>query len=308
MMFFGNQLPMFTPPKGSAKYLNMVQAIETFNYIVNIALARFEWEGLPETCKPEVLEKTLLFYGKALFFFDEEIGGYFHTPCTLPGPYNIYYESIVREAFSYDYNKRYTDDNSVIIMANQTMTPDYLHIWTYTPKIADAIRAIDVHMQSLKRPYAVQCPEKQRNTIIRTLNRVTDNEIAVIGEKGMTGDDIKVLNMNVNNHLPEMWTGVQQYYNCVFNALGVENVYSDKRERMVTSEAEGQTNSTRHVLESALSARQNAADLINDMFGLNVSVKAREIDKFKPENLLLEGGMPYVSEDRAISERISYIG
>lgn len=302
MIFFGNQLPLFEPPRGSAKYLNMVQAIETFNYITNIALARFEWEGLPDTCNPEVLEKTLIFYGKALFFFDDEIGGYFHTPCTLPGPFNMYYESIVREAFSYDYNKRYTEDDSVIIRANQTMTPDYLHIWAYTPKIADGIRAIDVHMQSLKRPYAVQCPEKQRNTVIRTLNRVTDNEIAVIGEKGMTGEDIKVLNMNVNSHLHEMWTGVQQYYNCVFNALGVENVYSDKRERMVTSEAEGQSNATRHALESALSARQRAANLINNMFGLNVSVKSRQIDTFKPENALLEGGLMDVPENWTVPQ------
>lgn len=301
MMFFGNELPMFDPPKGSAKYLNVVQAIDTFNYLVNVALARFEWDGLPDTCNPLVLEKTLLFYGRAVFFNDEEIGGYFHTPCNLPGPFNIYYESIVREAYSFEYRKTYSIEDSVLIRSNLTMTPDYLHIWAYTPKIADAIRAIDVHMQSLKRPYAVVCQEKQRNTVIRTLNRITDNEIAVIGEKGMTGDDITVLNMETKSNLSEMWTAVRHYYQCVFNTLGINSMFTDKKERMVTSEATGQSNPTRHALESALHAREVAAEQINKMFNLNVSVTAKEIDAFRLEELLFRGDMN-VPENMPISQ------
>lgn len=309
--FMGHDLPFFTPPKASTKYLNSVQCMEIFNQLINIALSRFEWSGLPDTCNPMVLEKTLLFYGNALFFYDDEIGAFFHTPCNLPGPFNIYYESIVREAYSFDYRETYTIENSVLIKASQTMVPDYLSIWNYVPRIADAIRAIDVHMQTLKRPYVIVCEEKQRNTVIRTINRITDNEIAVIGEKGMTGSDISVLNLNSSSNLSEMWSCVKQYYNAVFNSLGIKNAFTDKKERLVTTEANGQTNSTRHALESELYSRELAAEEINRMYGLDVSVRSREVEDFTDELIEFlsasrsgqqEGGIPNVPETPAISE------
>lgn len=309
--FMGNELPFFTPPKASTKYLNSVQCMEIFNQLLNIALARFEWSGLPKTCDAMALEKTLLFYGKALFFYDEEIGAFLHTPCNLPGPFNIYYESIVREAYSFEYKETYTIDNSVLIKASYTMVPDYLSIWNYVPRIADGIRAIDVHMQTLKRPYVIVCEEKQRNTVIRTINRITDNEIAVIGEKGMTGSDISVLNLNSSSNLSEMWSCVKQYYNAVFNSLGIKNAFTDKKERLVTTEANGQTNSTRHALESELYAREFAAEKINSMFNLNVSVRSREVEDFTDEMIEFlsasrggqqEGGIPNVPESPTISE------
>lgn len=309
--FMGNDLPFFSPPKASTKYLNSVQCMEIFNQLLNIALARFEWSGLPKTCDPMALEKTLLFYGKALFFYDDEIGGFFHTPCNLPGPFNIYYESIVREAYSFDYRETYTIENSVLIKASQTMVPDYLSIWNYVPRIADGIRAIDVHMQTLKRPYVIVCEEKQRNTVIRTINRITDNEIAVIGEKGMTGSDISVLNLNSSSNLSEMWSCVKQYYNAVFNSLGIKNAFTDKKERLVTTEANGQTNSTRHALESELYAREMAVEKINSMYNLNVSVRSREVEDFTDELIEFlsasrggqqEGVIPNVPESPTISE------
>ena len=309
--FMGHELPFFEPPKASTKYLNSVQCMEIFNQLINIALARFEWEGLPKSCNPMVLEKTLLFYGKAVFFYDEEVGAFFHTPCNLPGPFNIYYESIVREAYSFHYRHTYTIDDSVLIKASQTMVPAYLSIWNYVPRIADGIRAIDVHMQTLKRPYVIVCEEKQRNTVIRTINRITDNEIAVIGEKGMTGSDLSVLNLNSSSNLSEMWSCVKQYYNAVFNSLGIKNAFTDKKERLVTVEANGQTNSTRHALESELYAREVAVNEINRMYGLNVSVKAREVEDFSNEivdflaasrGTLPEGGIPNVPETPTISE------
>lgn len=307
--FFGFNLPEFQPTKMNARHLNSRQCYEIFNLITNIALARFEWSGLPETCNERALEKTLLFYGRALFFYDIDVGAYLHTPCNLPGPFNIYYESVQREAFSFDYKKTYYDYDSVLIRGNFTMCPEYLSICNYTPKIADAIRAIDVHMQTLKRPYVVVCPEKQRNTVIRTLNRITDNEIAVIGEKGMTGSDMSVLNLNATSNLSDMWSGVKQYLNMAFNSLGVKNAYSDKKERLVTTEANGQTNATRHTLESALYCREVACEQINKMYGLSVQVKAREVEDFTQEIIKFlnasrgsTGGENNVPESDAIPE------
>lgn len=289
--FMGFQLPDFKcAPQGknTARWLNSMQVREIFTRITNIALSRFKWINLPKSCNPQVLEMTLYFYGWALFFYDEDLGGFLHTPCTLPGPFNVYWQSINRHAYAFDYHKDYTIDNSVLIKNNHTMTPDYLPVWNYAPKIADGIRAIDVHTQTLKRPYLVKAPLKERDSIVKTLDKITDNEVAVIGEKGGGLDKIEVLTLPQTSNLSEMWANIKNYYNQVFNALGVKNNYTEKRERMITSEVEGEGNAIRHSLESALNQREFACELINDMYGLDVHVEANELEDFMEEMLRID--------------------
>lgn len=286
--FFGNILPEFNVNnKIGARALNNMQYGEVFNRLTNIALSRFVWNGLPDSCRPEILEQTLLFYGKALFVDDPYLG-FIHTPVNLPGPYNVYYESIIRHAFSFEYHRDFTIDDSVLIKANHTMFPDYITIWNYTPKIANAIRAIDVHLETLKRPFLISCPDKTVQSVRHMINKISDNEIGVVGEKFGENGEIKILPLSSNSNLQDMWACTKNYFNQVLNSLGVKNSFTEKRERMITTEAEGEGNAIRHTLESELSERKIAAERINNMYGLNVSVEANEIEVFTDELMEFE--------------------
>lgn len=281
--FFGNILPFFAGPKKmTAKDLNNQQYAEIFNRVSNIAIARFKWTGLPNTCRPEVLEETLYFYGSALFFEDPDLG-FLHAPCSLPGPYNVYNESIIRYARAFEYDKEYDITNSVVIKANHTMFPDYLTTWAYTPKIANCMRAIDVHTETLKRPFIITCPDKTVSSARKMIEQISDNQVCVMGEKLGENGEIKVIPLATVSNLQDMWANVKNYFNQVYSALGVKNSYTEKRERMITSEAEGEGNAIRHSLESELAERKLACERINSMFGLNVSVEANEIETFMEE-------------------------
>lgn len=287
---FGFILPDLNLPNGksNAKWLNSVQVREIFCRLTNAALSRFKWIGLPETCNERILEITLFFYGKALFFKDDNLG-FAHTPVNLVGPYNIYYESINREAWSFQYSKRYDISNSVIVRANLTMTPDYLIPWVYAPKIADGIRAADVHSQTLKSPFGISCSEENKQSAIRALKKIEDNEVAVFGNKYAEKTPYEVLNFVSTCWLPEMWANVKNYLEQAYTSLGIENTFSTKKERLVTSESEGQQNPTRHIIESELKCRQQACEEINRMFGLNISVELNEVKGFMEENMMKEG-------------------
>ena len=288
--FYGWVLPGFTPQKvaKSSKYLNDIQCMDIFNRLTNIALARFTWTGLPETCRPDVLEETLFFYGNAVFFEDPDLG-FIHTPVMLPGPYNIYYESTIRKAYSFtNYQRTLSLDDSVLIKNNLTMTPDYLTVWNYTPKIANAMRAIDVHIETLKRPFMIKCQEKEKQSVRTALKNIADNDIAIVGDKFADGDSIHVLSLGERVFLQEFWASVKNYFNQCFNSLGIKNNYTEKRERMITTEAEGEGNSIRHMLQSELEERQRAAEQINSMFNLNVSVEANELETFTDELLEMQ--------------------
>lgn len=286
--FYGNILPLFAGPKGAtAAQLNNQQYGEIFNRIANIALSRFKWIGLPDTCRPEILEQTLFFYGSALFMFDEDLG-FVHTPVNLPGPFNIYYESIRRDAYSFNYNKTFVIDNSVLIKANHGMFPDYLTVWNYAPKIANCLRAIDVHTETLKRPFMITCPDKVVQSVKTMLKKIGDNEVAILGEKIGDNGEVKILPLTSASYLQDMWANVKNYLNQVYSSLGVKNSYTEKRERMITSEAEGEGNAIRHSLESELEERKLACDRINQMFNLHVDVEANEIETFMDELMQAE--------------------
>lgn len=279
---FGYILPCSPGKKMKSKDLNNQQYMEIFNRITNIALSRFKWVNLPDSCRPEILEQTLFFYGNALFAKDPVLG-YIHTPVSLPGPFNIYNESIVRQCQAFEYHAKYDIDNSVLIKANHCMFPDFFTVWNYTPKIANTMRAIDVHVETLKRPFIVTGPEKMKDTIRNTLNQISDNEVAVIGQKVEPDVEVKVLSLGTESHITDMWSTVKNYLNQVYSSLGVKNAFTEKKERLITSEAEGEGNAIRHTLESELDERQLACERINKMYGLDVHVEANQIDTFLEE-------------------------
>lgn len=288
-MFMGFALPMMPPGvNGSAQYLNDVMVMDIFNRITNIALSRFKWSNLPDTCDARALEMTLYFYGKCLFFYDPDFG-LMHTPFTPSDAYNIYYIPTERNAYSFNYNKRYSIDDSVIIRNNLTQTPDFYTVWNYTPRIADGIRAIDVHTNTLKRPFLMYCSEKDRNTYMNILKNISDNEIAIFGRKFNDANGIGSLNVADKSYLPDFWANVKNYLGQVYSSLGIKNSFTEKRERMIVSEVEGEGNAIRHTLESALQSRKEACNQINAMFSdylpQPISVEANEIEVFNEEIL-----------------------
>lgn len=88
--------------------------------ILEIAIARYKWNGLPDTVDERFLELTLCGRnGASLFFLDDDIG-HLALPCTLGGRWNVYNIPIDRRAYATNgYQATRDDTNSVIIYANQ---------------------------------------------------------------------------------------------------------------------------------------------------------------------------------------------
>lgn len=74
-----------------------------------------------------------------------------------------------------------------------------------------------------------------------------------------------------------------------FNEIGVGGNWNMKRERINTAETELMTDSLDINIQSMLKCREEAADKINELYGLNVSVKLNEAiykeeDEVAPDN------------------------
>lgn len=271
-----------------SKYSNDILLMQIINRASNVALNRFSWINLPESCDERALELTLMFYGCACFFKDDTLG-FIHTPVNLTGPYNIYFESVNRECYSYgNYHSKRTIDDSVLIRNNITQTPDWPIICIYANKIVNALRSIDVHTETIKRPYVLKGDEKVTTSLKNTLKKIADNEIAIVGQKALDNVGVEVLNLNTPCYLAEMWANLKNYMSQLWSSLGIKNSYSEKKERMITSEASGESTVIRHTIESGLSERRRACKLINNMYNLNINVESNQVDVFSFENFIAQ--------------------
>lgn len=280
----GFQSTTFSTKSVEARNKNQAQFWEVLIRLVNLMTNRFNWINLPETCNERALEQALIFYGKAIFFehnISEMVDGVevktpigiIHTPVIFSADYNIYFEPQKFEAYSYGFHESLTADEGVLVRNNPYYTPSIFHLITYAEKLSDASRAIDVHLQSLKRARFIIADEREVLTIKNAYREVEDNADIVIGSKVIDPDRTKLLNENSTSKLKEMWEHRNNLWAEILSFMGIDSVPHEKKERLLTQEIESANAVTEHNIEIMLKERKKACDLINAKYGLDIDVE-----------------------------------
>lgn len=313
-------LPRFKKTAKNHKAWSKIAAWETeqqyqdvFIYLTNLFLNLFKWNNLPETCNELALERTLYFYGRAIFFQDSEPWSnskytvskpengsmYWHTPVMLSYGLNIYYEHIQRTAYSFNFNKELNITNSVLIRANRLMHPFYLTVMLYAEKIVQAARTIDVTAENMKNPFIVQGEESEIDSINAFFDRIRNNEGAILTTKNFTVDGVNVVPVGQASRggiLTDMWDHKHQIINEILTRMGINNANADKKERLLTDEVNANDQLITDSIKFMLDSRKTACKQINEMFGLNLSV---ELNVDKAETEVGENGDVYSGTTRA---------
>lgn len=294
-MWFEGLFPFPIMPKSRklkklAEWENEEACQDMFCYLLNLWLQLFEWKNLPDTCNERALEITLMFHGKALFFADSEAFNpdaypvfngdgndkFFHTPVALGKGLNIYYEHIERRAYSYDYNKMFDITNSVLIRNNRTMSPTLPTLIVMTKRLTDAIRTIETVSDHYKNPYLIAADETEVKTVEEFENMRQNHHTSIITTKSFNPDAIKVMPTGISKGiLTDVWDNFHNLENLSFTRMGLNNANTDKKERLITSEVNANNKVIEASMDTYLMSRQKAAEEINKMFGLNISVDFR---------------------------------
>ena len=102
------------------------------------------------------------------------------------------------------------------------------------------------------------------------------NEPFIFGDKNLDLNSITVLKTDAPYISDKIYELKSNIWNEALTVLGISNVNTHKKERMITDEVtrtQGGTIASRY---SRLEARQTAIDKINKMFGTNIEVNYRE--------------------------------
>ena len=253
--------------------------LKYYNRLEEIAMTRFEWRNLPDTCDERFLENALYRYGYAIFFKDEIIGE-MALPVAIGGGRTVYDIPTERRAYANNgYSKNLTVDNSVIIYNNYIHTNNKSALVDFALELTDIDETIRVNARAQKTPVLLQGEEKQVATLLNLYEQFDGNAPMVFGDKSISADKlITAISTGAPYVADKLYELKSNIWNEALTYLGIPNVQTNKKERLITDEVERSNGGTMASRFTDIEMRRKACDEINKMFNLNISVHWREDD------------------------------
>jgi len=251
----------------------------TFRAIYNkyklVSMNAFEWDGLPDGITERHVERYLFSHGKAIFFKVPDMG-FMCLEAQAGTGVNVYGDPLNYNAFGFNFQQTVSADDCVIIENNMLRLPTKDFIMFYANKITEAERTMDVNVKANKTPIVMLCDDKDVLSAKRVFQQVDGNVPAIFADKSMNPDAISALDLKakfLGNELMDYKHSVEAE---LLTFLGINNPAVDKKERLVTDEANSNNQLIASFMTLQLEARERACKAIHDMYGLNVSVKRRQ--------------------------------
>lgn len=262
-----------------------------YNRFVEIAISRFEWEGLPDTIDPRFLELCLVSEGHVLFFKDEVLG-FLALRSILAPPLDVYNVPMNRRAIANNgYQKQCDETDSVIIYNNQIRTIPKMDLIAYSKRLYNLDRIIDVNANAQKTPILIKCSQQQELTMKNVYMKYDGNMPVIMASDKFNEDAMDVLSTNAPYVCDKIYQLKTQIWNEAMTFLGINNVNITKKERLLQDEVTRNSGGVVAARNSYLDARKYACEQINKMFPeLNVSCKFKEnIELLEDTKLEMEG-------------------
>lgn len=247
-----------------------------YDRLVELSVSMFKWTGLPDTIDPRYMELALYSDGHVVFFRDEELG-HLALRCAVGGGFNVYNVPITRNVItSNGYHRLCTIKDSVLIFNNFLRKPSQLTVQEFATRLYRMDRTIDVNVNAQKTPILLLCSDKQRLTLENMYMKYEGNQPVIFANDNLNPEQIKVIQTGAPFVADKIYQLKTQVWNEALTYLGISNLNIAKRERLISDEVQRYQGGTLACRMSRLKARQQAADEINKMFGLNISVEYDE--------------------------------
>lgn len=252
--------------------------VKNFDMLISIALNRFRWEGLPDTCDARYMEKQLLRTGLVTMSHKkDDIVPVLTTLQAMPfGKYNMYGLPTRWRAVGYDGVTNYNcdDKNGVLCWYSYSRVYPWNALEIYARRMAHYERTEDVNLTQQMKPFIGIAPQEKKLELVNLLKQVEGGEPAILGDTGLEQlvDKVSVLDLKVPLITEELAQGYQNTLNAALLFLGVPHLAFEKGERMIEREAMANTAPTTVMLLDCLQARREFCKKVNAKFGLDVHV------------------------------------
>lgn len=258
----------------SAAY-NQELALIYEDWLMGLALSRFRWEGLPETCNERYMEWTLLTEGVATIAKKGDI--WYSLQAIQQGQPNKYdlpqrWRAMGQSGWP---NFGCNWSNGVVLYDNMMRTPLMWKLSVFARRLALCDRTFDINLLQQHKPVALAVDENGVEELdgINIFKQLYGGEPAILGTNRLKtlAESVTVLNLNVPFIGEEIQTAQGNIWTQVYTLLGIDSL-TQKSERMIEDEVTSLQSPAELNRYNPLKARREAADKLNERFGLNVHV------------------------------------
>lgn len=247
--------------------------------ITEMCVNRFHWDGLPREIDARYLETQLFYNGLVVFLYDDEFNRYFCLKAAGAGPVNMYDNpTSFTVTGNAQYNKTVAGSDCAPVYANYMRCSNRDVVDIYAHRLAEIDRTLEINLLSARNTVLVAVDESERLTMKNAFESIVEGQPVIWGTENFSAASIKDklsvinLNENANSSITEILTTKLKVWNECMTLLGIMSVNSEKAERMVVEEASGSSGQVLAMRAVELNSRRQGAQLINDRFGLDVSV------------------------------------
>lgn len=256
------------------------------NQVLQMALMRFRWENLPDTCDERFLEYTLLFEGFATIAHPKAQPKTFYSTKAVPrGRWNIYQDPVRWDSYG-DNGWRFnvTPRNGVLVYDNSLRVPMFDLIDLHVRELVDIMRTKQINRMHAKTPWIVKAPEDKALDATNLIKQVIGGEPAVLGTNALSDIEFTSIPLQVPYLGAELTADELNVWNRIYACLGISNL-TFKAERQIEDEVAAQSEPTDLMALSPLASRRHAADKLNKRFGLDIHVVWRKDNESENYNL-----------------------
>ena len=188
--------------------------------------------------------------------------------------YGYGWNGFMREYSCYMYGSGDYDVDSILCRDNKLCYPYIQYIIQASNRLMQTMRSIDVASKRLKLPYFIVCDESQKNSVKKILEDVDSNYDNIISSKSITPDMFKLFPTQVSGEaLTTLWNNYNNLDSQIKTILGVDSIVNqDKKERLITDEANAMKSISNINVEMRLAERQKFCDTVNMIFGTDIKV------------------------------------
>lgn len=288
--------------KRIAQFRNQVEFMNAFNRLVEKALARYDFDGLPDTVNDRVLKMSLLFHGCVCFF--EKDGNVLALPAAPNSNLNLYGD--YKSCFVYGRNGfnqqiplfiQGADESKLVkagyitlnasekprgvfVRENKRVYPFINYCIMYADKIADTMRKIDVIRSNIARPFIITADEQTIPTVKRFFEQRDNNEEFIVSTGVFPADRINLLPIETNADAMKVASDhIEWLYNDFNNLCNRNsNANPDKKERLLVDEVNSNNESQETEKDSFRDYLTDQLDFVNSCLGTSIKLKEEKHD------------------------------
>lgn len=254
-------------------YIWQVAQMESASYLFyrtwlhSLALNRFKWHNLPPTVDERYLEWLLFYQGQATIA--HPVGApsvVLGLTAVQDGIPNIY--DTPSKWFTQGANGKarfhVTDRNGAMIFDNRLRLPIAPKLDLIANRLAAVDRTIDVNLANQRVPALFTAPKEKVQDLTNLYKQVNNGEPAVLGLETINMIGVSKIDPEIPFIGLELDELKQRYIRDAFMILGIPSM-EKKAERLITTEAQAQTEPADLMALDGLTARMQACKKLNEI-------------------------------------------